>query len=61
MTPFETLTVLPVALVALLLTAPVWLRFTNEITCRIVGRAVVICPHCGTPGVVETTHPKVIR
>lgn len=44
-----------------LLTAPLWLRPLNEITCRTVGRAVVICPHCGVPGVIKTNHPQVLR
>lgn len=37
------------------------LRALNEGLTRTVGRAVVICPHCGAPGVVESRHPKVIR
>lgn len=48
-------------LVILLLTAPIWLRFVNEISCRLIGRVVVICPYCGMPGVVKSNHPKVIR
>lgn len=40
---------------------PVLARLSNELTCRTVGKVVVICPHCGVPGAVESTHPKVIR
>lgn len=47
--------------VILLLTSPIWLRFVNEVSCRLFGRVVVICPYCGMPGVIESNHPKVIR
>lgn len=43
------------------LTSPIWLRAVNEVTTRTVGRAVVICPYCGVPGIVESTHPKVFQ
>lgn len=42
-------------------TAPLWFRLINEVTARTVGRVLVICPHCGTPGVVESDRPEVIR
>ena len=51
----------PLALIVLFFTAPVWFRAINELTTRTVGKAVVICPHCGTPGVVDSTQPQVIR
>lgn len=49
------------ALIVGLITAPIWLRLVNEVTTRTIGVAVTICPHCGIPGVVESTNPKVIR
>ncbi len=44
-----------------ILTAPLWLRVVNEVTTRTIGKAVTICPYCGVPGVVESTHPEVFR
>lgn len=37
------------------------LRLINEATTRAVGRAVVVCPHCGAPGIVESRDPRVMR
>lgn len=44
-----------------LLTAPLWLRVFNEVACRTIRRAVVICPHCGIPAVVKSGRPEVFR
>jgi hypothetical protein len=37
------------------------LRIINEIITRTFGRAIVVCPHCGVPGVVESKNPQVVR
>jgi len=52
-----------VALPFFLLVLPfgLFLRLVNEVTTRAFGYAFVICPQCGTPGVVETRYPKVIQ
>jgi hypothetical protein len=52
---------LPPLVVLVFLTAPLWLRVVNELSVRTVGAAVVICPYCGAPGIVQSKHPKVIR
>ena len=44
-----------------LLTAPIWLRVVNEVSCRTIGLAVVICPHCGVPGIIESEYPQVLQ
>lgn len=48
-------------LLVLFMAMPVVFRTINEISCRLVERAITICPHCGVLGVVETDVPKVFR
>jgi len=51
----------PIVLSLVIVSTLLCLRPINEITTRTVGRAVVVCPHCGTPGVVKSRNPRVIR
>ena len=55
------LTALPVVMVVLFMTMPVWFRLINEFTSRTIGKTLVICPHCGMPGVINATQPRVFR
>jgi hypothetical protein len=55
----------PISLLGLVVLAsvtfPLWARLVNEVAARTVGRVIVICPHCGQPGVVKSSHPQVFR
>ena len=51
----------PVIAVLAIVTIPLWARLTNEITGRLFGRVIVICPYCMMPGVVQSTEPEVFR
>jgi len=44
-----------------ILTMPLWFRAVNQITAPLFGRVLVICPHCGLPGVAHTTDPAVFQ
>jgi len=51
----------PALFVLAIVTMPLWARLTNEITGRLIGRVIVICPYCMLPGVVRSTEPEVFR
>jgi len=51
----------PFVFVVGILTMPLWFRVVNQITAPLFGRALVICPYCGLPGVAHTTDPGVFQ